>query len=486
MSLTIGVFIPVTGQASDDLGNYSWEGEWDSYWGHMVITQYGDQVSGTYTYDNGRINGTVSGNTFTGTWAESPSYSAPNDAGEIILEMASEGKTFSGKWRYGYSGNWNDWVKSNRKTTVLPAPASRNEPAYAGSSADENNTGESTTVTVTVTSTSIDTGNNESGSSGTYPGDVTVTITNGNEQNDTSGSDTAGGFNYICSDWARGEVQIAGLMGLIPARLTRADLRQNITRAEFAALSVKVYEIISGTTAPFSSTNPFYDTSDPEVLKAAALGITNGVGGGRFGPDTLLTRQQAAVMLTRCYKAVVLEGWTLDTDSAYTLPYIRPATFADNGKIAPWASDSVYFMVANAIINGVGGNMFSPDSIATREQSIAIAVRVCQKLNSAPVYAGGTPNNADSTPTPVKDSGTPADVGGTPSTGRVIDNANATGTVNGGGLSISFNGGNGGTMSVTSETGEAGALTNTYAGHRVHRICLQTQEVFIQVIRTPA
>ena len=25
--------------------------------------------------------------------------------------------------------------------------------------------------------------------------------------------------------------------------------------------------------------NPFYDTSDPEVLKAAALGITNGVGG---------------------------------------------------------------------------------------------------------------------------------------------------------------------------------------------------------------
>jgi len=111
-------------------------------------------------------------------------------------------------------------------------------------------------------------------------------------------------------------------------------------------------------------------------------------------------------------------------------------------------------MAVNSIINGVGGNMFSPDSNATREQAIAIAVRMCQKLSSAPVYAGGTPNNDSSTPTPVNDSGTPVDVGGTPSIGRVINNASATGTVNGGGLSISFNGGNGGTMSATSETGE--------------------------------
>lgn len=335
--------------------------------------------------------------------------------------------------------------------------------AFAANSADGNNSGESTTVIVTVTSTSTGTGSNESDSSGgNYNPNVTVTITNGTEQDNTSGSDTAGSGNYICSDWARAEVQSAERMGLIPDRLSRVDLRQNITRAEFAALSVRVYEILSGFAAPFASTNPFYDTSDPEVLKAAALGITNGIGGSNFGPDTLLTRQQAAVMLTRCYKAVVLEAWTLDTDSAYTLPYIRPATFADNSKIASWASDSVYFLVANSIINGVGGNIFSPDSNATREQSIAIAVRMCKKLSSAPVYAGGTPHNAGSTPTPVNNSGSPTDVGGAPSPGKVINDASATGIVNGSGFSISFNGGNGGTMSVTSEAGEAGALTNTY------------------------
>ena len=57
--------------------------------------------------------------------------------------------------------------------------------------------------------------------------------------------------------------------GSDPDRLYGVDLRQNITRAEFAALSVRVYENISGNPAPFASMNPFYDTSDPEVLKAA-------------------------------------------------------------------------------------------------------------------------------------------------------------------------------------------------------------------------
>jgi hypothetical protein len=487
MCLIMGVFMPVTGKATDDLGYYSWEGEWDSDWGNIVITQKGNQISGTYTHDNGRISGMVSGNTITGTWAEYPSYSAPNDAGDIIFEMASDGKSFSGKWRFGNSGSWSDWGESARKTTVLPVSNAQNEPDTAENSIDGNNSGESTTITVTASSNSIDTGNDDSSSNNggdTFSGNISITVTSGSDQDDTSGSDTAGGNNYICSDWARGEVQSAGLMGLIPDRLYGVDLRQNITRAEFAALSVRVYENISGNPAPFASMNPFYDTSDPEVLKAAALGITNGVGGGRFGSDTLLTRQQAAVMLTRSYKAIVLEGWTLDTDSAYTLPYMRPATFADNGKIASWASDSVYFMAANSILNGVGGNMFSPDSNATREQSIVIAVRMCQKLSSAPSYAGGI-NNDGSTPTPGNDNGTSANVGETPSTGRVIDNASATGTVNGGGLSISFDGGNGGTMSATSEVGEEGALTNSYS-IEMSSVPVKPMTISLQMTDTPA
>ena len=199
LSLIMGAFLPATGLADDDLGNYSWEGEWDSNWGHMVIAQNGNQVTGTYTFENGIISGTVSGNTFTGTWSEAPSYSAPNDAGDLILEMDANGKSFSGRWRYGSSGDWGDWTGSDRKTAVLSAPASGSEPASIGKGTGDDYSGGSTTISVTASSTSIDSdsGGSGSGTGGTFGGNVTITVTSGNDTDDTSGGDTGGGHGYI-------------------------------------------------------------------------------------------------------------------------------------------------------------------------------------------------------------------------------------------------------------------------------------------------
>jgi hypothetical protein len=93
-----------------------WSGSWDSDWGIMEFTQTGDQVSATYTHNNGRIKGTISGNTLTGTWSESPSYTAPSHAGDVTFTLADDGKSFAGKWRYGSeTGKWGgDW-KATRK-----------------------------------------------------------------------------------------------------------------------------------------------------------------------------------------------------------------------------------------------------------------------------------------------------------------------------------------------------------------------------------
>ncbi|HBY20843.1 MAG TPA: hypothetical protein DEG71_07525 [Clostridiales bacterium] len=105
------------------LGTYSWEGEWDSNWGKMVITQNGSTVTGTYTHDSGKIVGTVSGNTFTGTWSESPSYAPDHDAGDMELTMASDGMSFTGKWRYGSTGSWGNWEGGKRTTPIILAPS---------------------------------------------------------------------------------------------------------------------------------------------------------------------------------------------------------------------------------------------------------------------------------------------------------------------------------------------------------------------------
>ena len=192
-------------------------------------------------------------------------------------------------------------------------------------------------------------------------------------------------------DWATPELEKAQALGLIPDSLKGADLTKPITRAEFAAVSVKVYESLSSVKATPVARNPFTDTSDPEVLKAYNVGITNGITSTTFKPNDLLVREQAATMLTRVIKKINIPGWTLTNDNQYTLNYTKPAAFADDAQISGYAKDSVYFMVANGIINGVGNNRFAPRNTtsaqeaanyaaATREASLLIAVRMVENL----------------------------------------------------------------------------------------------------------
>ncbi len=198
-------------------------------------------------------------------------------------------------------------------------------------------------------------------------------------------------INYHVSQWAQSEIAQADALGLIPDILQDADLTRDITRKEFAAVAVKTYEALAGVAAIPAVNNPFTDCSDVEVLKAYNIGAVNGTSATTYDPEALLTREQMATMLTRVFKKVSLVGWTLATDSQFTLPYTKPAAFADDKEISAYARDSVYFMVANKIINGVGGNKFAPRNTtpeqeavgyaqATREQALVIAVRMVNNL----------------------------------------------------------------------------------------------------------
>ncbi len=166
-------------------------------------------------------------------------------------------------------------------------------------------------------------------------------------------------FDFNAHDWAKPELKDADSAGLIPADLRTADLKEPITRAEFAAVSVKVYEALSGLKAEPAAVNPFTDTADAEVLKALNVGITNGISDTEFGPAKLLNREQAATMLSRVYKKVAFEGWTLGTDGdfaeAFRALFTMPEAFTDDADISSWARDSVYFMVYNGILKGMEG-----------------------------------------------------------------------------------------------------------------------------------
>lgn len=184
------------------------------------------------------------------------------------------------------------------------------------------------------------------------------------------------------SQWATPELEKAEKAGLIPDVLRGQDLTKDITRAEFAALSVRLYEVMSGKTAVPAPQNPFTDTSDPEILKAYALGITNGTSATTFSPSLLIPREQVAAMLTRTVRAVKP---TISLDATGT------PVFADDALISSWAKESVYFMAKHEIIKGVGAGKFAPRNTtdaeqaagyanATREQSLIIASRSLEKL----------------------------------------------------------------------------------------------------------
>ena len=206
--------------------------------------------------------------------------------------------------------------------------------------------------------------------------------------------DAVSGLNTkaVSSRWAEDEVERAEELGLVPEVLSGQDMTKPITRLEFAAVCVKVFEYLSGTQAVPAVVNPFTDTDDLEVLKAYNANITNGTSATTFEPDALLTREQCATMLTRVFKRVTMPGWSISADGDFTLTYTKPAPFADDALISGWAKDSVYFMAANGIIQGMGENRFVPHNTtpeeearnyanATREQTLAIAVRMVEKLN---------------------------------------------------------------------------------------------------------
>ena len=185
------------------------------------------------------------------------------------------------------------------------------------------------------------------------------------------------------SDWAMAELDKAESYDLIPESLQAVDISAPINRAEFAAVSVKLYEALSGEKAIEATENPFTDTEDSEVLKAYELGITSGVTVDSFEPDSLLSREQAATMLARIYK--IYSGNEITNHSE--------KLFDDDADISRWAKDSVYFMAEHGIIQGMGNNLFAPRNLtpeqeavfyanSTREQALVIAKRMYEKFNT--------------------------------------------------------------------------------------------------------
>jgi len=197
------------------------------------------------------------------------------------------------------------------------------------------------------------------------------------------------------SDWATPELKEALENDLIPDVLIGRDLKGQITRGEFAAVAVKLYEAMSGKRTIIAMDAPFRDIDCAErlyILKAYNYSIVNGTGPTTYAPNDLLSREQMAAMLTRAVQKSMHPDYTIDTDRLYPLDYSGVTPFADDKDISAYAYPSVYFMAKHGIINGLGGNRFAPKNTtsaqaaahyanATREQALLISVRSLNQLS---------------------------------------------------------------------------------------------------------
>ena len=163
--------------------------------------------------------------------------------------------------------------------------------------------------------------------------------------------------------WAWGHnIQTAIAAGLLPWSL-QTDYRRPVTRLEFSTLAVILLETLQGyEISPHRVL--FSDTSDLYALKAAEAGIIQGIGNNRFNPHAEMTREQAAVAISRLAEALGREWPEQET------------SFADQDSISDWAVRAVAQVNAAGIMGGVGNNMFAPLERITREQSIIALMRV--------------------------------------------------------------------------------------------------------------
>ena len=162
------------------------------------------------------------------------------------------------------------------------------------------------------------------------------------------------------SSWATDQVNAAIAENLVPQYL-QSKYTQATTRAEFCALAVALYENVKG---EITGRSAFTDTNDINVQKAASIGVVTGVGDNRFDPDARLTREQAAVMLSRLMDLFIEQR------------PLAPATFSDVGQVSSWAIRGVSHMQDTGIMGGVGDNRFAPKDPYTREQSIITILRL--------------------------------------------------------------------------------------------------------------
>ena len=172
--------------------------------------------------------------------------------------------------------------------------------------------------------------------------------------------DTDNNFVDIQNHWAKEQIQDFANKGYINGYgdgTFRPD--KAMTRAEF----VKVINRVFGFTQPAKVvfTDMSLDLwSYNEVAIAVKEGYINGYPDNTFRPDELITREEAAKVISTITK--------LNGDGVLS--------YNDTHQIGDWAKPHVDALTDNGILEGVGDNYFMPQKSMTRAEAVTMLSRI--------------------------------------------------------------------------------------------------------------
>lgn len=191
------------------------------------------------------------------------------------------------------------------------------------------------------------------------------------------------------SSWAEPDVMAASAAGLMPDTFAALAAKSSVSRAEFCAVALNLYEAERETTVKRTSKVYFDDCDDPDVNTAYEMNLISGRGNGVFAPDESVSRQDLCVILDS-----VREQCEVDKPDTT----VSASSFPDGGEVRDYAVSATETMLSTGIIKGVEATvsndpeqagetvtLLQPQGTATREQALIMASRFLDAFDAEPL-----------------------------------------------------------------------------------------------------
>ncbi|MBQ4544787.1 MAG: S-layer homology domain-containing protein, partial [Oscillospiraceae bacterium] len=172
--------------------------------------------------------------------------------------------------------------------------------------------------------------------------------------------------NHAWADDAINELAEAGIIkGTSETTFSPAN---NITRADFALLLVRAFELSSDNTENFADVQSS-DYFASELAIARNTGIVGGIGDNKYAPRNTITRQDMMVIVYRALSS------TLVGEGLRALPLTDEASYPDFDSVADYAKDAVSFLISQGLVNGKNGKI-DPAAYTTRAEVAVLIKRI--------------------------------------------------------------------------------------------------------------